>query len=80
VVGNVSFIRKAARHFFLWVHLKISIYETREEAEEDLVATILAMCVTIPNEPCLFEMVFWNMVFCCSAYNESGDRHFEWPL
>jgi hypothetical protein len=80
VVGNVSFIRKAAWHFFLWVHLKIPIYETREEAEEDQVATILAMYVIIPNKPCIFKRLFWNTVFCCSAYNESGDRHLEWLL
>jgi len=42
VVRNVSFIRKAASVFLPLGHLKSPIDETRELAEEALVATILA--------------------------------------
>lgn len=74
VVGNVAVISKTASLFLLWVHLKSPIYETHEEAKEAMVATILAMCVAIQNRLCR------NMVLCCNACNESGDRHFQWLL
>lgn len=45
---------KRRRHFFPWVHLKSLICKTGEEAEEDLVATFLATCVTIQDRPCMF--------------------------
>jgi len=63
--------------FFLWGHIKVVIYTSPCDSEEDRIARILETATTFRQQPGILERTSHSLLRRCRLYIEVGGRTYE---